>query len=117
MTASIQRLGRTALGVIREMGRMALFLAKAVGYFFLPPFRPRNLLRQIHFIGLRSLFVICLTAVFSGFVLSLLGYYTLSRFGSSGLLGPAVAFSVIRELGPVLSGLMVTGLAGSALTA
>src|SRR4030067_2970709 len=50
-------------------------------------------------------------------VLGLQGYYTLRKFGSEGLLGSAVALSLIRELGPVLSALMVTGRAGSALTA
>lgn len=82
-----------------------------------PPFRFRNLLKQVHFIGVRSLFVVGLTAVFAGMVLALQGYYTLTRFGAEGLLGPAVALSIIRELGPVLSGLMVTGRAGSALAA
>ncbi|MBF0358282.1 MAG: ABC transporter permease, partial [Magnetococcales bacterium] len=79
--------------------------------------RGQNILRQIHFIGIRSLFVIVLTAVFAGMVLALQGYYTLSKFGSEALLGQAVALSMIRELGPVLAGLMVTGRAGSALTA
>lgn len=96
---------------------MVLFLGTIFGALVRPPFRPRNLLVQIHFIGIRSLFVIALTAIFTGMVLALQGYYTLSRFGSEALLGPAVALSIIRELGPVLSGLMVTGRAGSALTA
>lgn len=113
----VRQLGTKTIGLIQEMGRMFLFLLTALGHFFLPPFRPVNLLRQIHFIGIRSLFVIALTASFAGMVLGLQGFYTLSRFGSEGLLGPAVALSMIRELGPVLSALMVTGRAGSALTA
>ncbi|MBF0296990.1 MAG: ABC transporter permease [Magnetococcales bacterium] len=113
----IQKIGATFLENIQEMGRMFLFLWDVALSFVTPPFRWTNLLKQIHFIGIRSLFVIALTAIFAGMVLALQGYYTLSRFGSEALLGPAVALSIIRELGPVLSGLMVTGRAGSALTA
>jgi phospholipid/cholesterol/gamma-HCH transport system permease protein len=74
-------------------------------------------LKEIHFIGTKSFFVIGFTAAFTGMVLALQGYYTLSKFGSEGLLGSAVALSLIRELGPVLSALMVTGRAGSAMCA
>jgi phospholipid/cholesterol/gamma-HCH transport system permease protein len=81
------------------------------------PSRPLHILKQISFIGAKSLFVICLTAAFTGMVLGLQGYYTLAKFGSEGMLGTAVALSLIRELGPVLTALMVTGRAGSAITA
>jgi phospholipid/cholesterol/gamma-HCH transport system permease protein len=77
----------------------------------------RHVVKQVHFIGVKSLFVIVLTASFTGMVLGLQGYYTLRKFAAEGLLGSAVALSLIRELGPVLSALMVTGRAGSALTA
>jgi phospholipid/cholesterol/gamma-HCH transport system permease protein len=73
--------------------------------------------RQIHFIGARSSFVILFTGAFTGMVLGLQGYYTLRKFGSEGLLGSAVAVSLIRELGPVLTALMVIGRAGSAICA
>lgn len=96
---------------------MGQFLLHA-GYSILrQPGRPVHILRQIRFIGAKSLFVIVLTAAFTGMVLGLQGYYTLAKFGSEGLLGTAVALSLIRELGPVLSALMVTGRAGSAITA
>ncbi|MBF0455955.1 MAG: ABC transporter permease [Magnetococcales bacterium] len=117
MSAFLQRIGQASLILIQEMGRMFLFLVSVLGTFFTLPIRGQNILRQIHFIGIRSLFVIVLTAVFAGMVLALQGYYTLSKFGSEALLGQAVALSMIRELGPVLAGLMVTGRAGSALTA
>ncbi|MBF0273281.1 MAG: ABC transporter permease [Magnetococcales bacterium] len=117
MVDFVRHIGSWTLGVIREMGRLFLFLWEVLLSIPAPPYRWTNFLKQVHFIGIRSLFVIALTAVFTGMVLALQGYYTLSRFGSEGLLGPAVALSIIRELGPVLSGLMVTGRAGSALTA
>lgn len=96
---------------------MALFF---VSFFFLafqPPFKLRNTVKEMYVIGFRSLLVIVLTASFTGMVLGLQGYYTLRKFGSEGLLGSAVALSLIRELGPVLSALMVTARAGSAMTA
>ncbi|MBF0191800.1 MAG: ABC transporter permease [Magnetococcales bacterium] len=117
MVDFVRYIGSLTLDVIREMGRLFLFLWEVLRSVPTPPYRWGNFLKQVHFIGIRSLFVIALTAVFTGMVLALQGYYTLSRFGSEALLGPAVALSIIRELGPVLSGLMVTGRAGSALTA
>lgn len=115
--ALAQRLGHETLKITAETGRLFLFLIAAVASMVMPPYRFRNILKQIHFIGVRSLFVVSLTAIFTGMVLALQGYYTLTRFGAEGLLGPAVALSIIRELGPVLSGFMVTGRAGSALAA
>jgi phospholipid/cholesterol/gamma-HCH transport system permease protein len=71
----------------------------------------------VHFIGFKSLLVIVLTGGFTGMVLALQLYLTLTRFASEAWLGPALAISLLRELGPVLCALMVTGRAGSALTA
>src|SRR5438445_5840635 len=94
-----------------------LFLIGTFAWMVRPPFRFMQVLKQIHFIGVKSLFVIVLTGTFTGMVLGLQGYYSLRKFGAEGLLGSAVALSIIRELGPVLSALMVTGRAGSAMTA
>lgn len=117
MESFAETVGNHVLRKIRRMGDMTIFLCAAVATVFRPPYRVRRIVKQIHFIGVKSLFVIALTAVFTGMVLGLQGYYTLRKFGSEGLLGSAVALSLIRELGPVLSALMVTGRAGSALTA
>jgi phospholipid/cholesterol/gamma-HCH transport system permease protein len=112
-----EALGARAIRAMGYLGRMGIFLGASLARAALPPYRVRNVVRQVHFIGVKSVFVIVLTAAFTGMVLALQGYYTLRKFGSEGLLGPAVALSLIRELGPVLSALMVTGRAGSALTA
>ncbi len=117
MTFLLRKLGRWTLLRVREMGRMLIFLFTALVYIFIPPFKFRLMLRQIRFFGNKSLLVILLTGSFTGMVIALQVYYSLSKFGSEALLGPAVALSLIRELGPVLSALMVTGRAGSALTA
>ena len=113
----VQRIGAASLFLIDEMGRMFIFLLQALAWLFRPPLRVRQIIKQLHFIGLKSTFVVILTATFTGMVLALQGYYSLRKFGSEGLLGSAVALSMIRELGPVLASLMVTARAGSAMTA
>src|SRR2546425_2891868 len=117
VASAVAGFGRTTLGLVGEMGRMMVFLISTVAWMVRPPFRFMQVLKQIHFIGVKSLFVIVLTGSFTGMVLGLQGYYSLRKFGAEGLLGSAVALSLIRELGPVLSALMVTGRAGSAMTA
>lgn len=117
MLLVLEKLGVGVLASLGYMGRLGLFLGYTLILVFIPPLKVRRVIRQLQFIGARSSLVIALTGVFAGMVLALQGYYTLSRFGSTGFLGPAVALSLITELGPVLSALMVTGRAGSALTA
>ena len=112
-----EKLGSLTLSLLQEMGRMLNFILYAFYRILRSPVKPVHILKQIHFIGARSFFVIFLTAAFTGMVLGLQGYYTLAKFGSEGMLGSAVALSLIRELGPVLSALMVTGRAGSAIAA
>ena len=113
----IRNLGAVSLLGLRRAGRMGLFLSQAFIFASTPPLKVSQLLKQIRFIGFQSTLVIFLTGAFAGMVLGLQGYYTLNRFGSAALLGPMVALSLIRELGPVLSALVVTGRAGSAMTA
>jgi len=83
----------------------------------LPPRKFWPTVKQVQFIGTKSFVVIGFTAAFTGMVLALQGYHTLTKFGSEGWLGSAIGLSLIRELGPVLSALMVTGRAGSAIAA
>jgi phospholipid/cholesterol/gamma-HCH transport system permease protein len=117
MTNIIERLGAQAIVRVRDMGRMLLFMLSAFAWLVRPPLRFHQIMKQLHFVGYRSTFVVVLTAGFTGMVLALQGYYSLRKFGSEGLLGAAVALSMIRELGPVLAALMVTARAGSAMTA
>lgn len=113
----VDQLGRLTLSLLREMGRMMNFLLYSIYTIFRSPGKIIVIFKQVHFIGAKSFFVIFLTASFTGMVLGLQGYYTLRKFGSEGMLGSVVALSLIRELGPVLSALMVTGRAGSAMAA
>jgi phospholipid/cholesterol/gamma-HCH transport system permease protein len=117
MERFVRAIGVWALSVLRGMGHMFLFLVHSLSYAFIPPFKFRVLLREIRFIGTKSMTVIILMGSFTGMVLALQGYHMLKKVGSEALLGPAVALPLIRELGPVLCALTITGRAGSALTA
>ena len=113
----LTRLGQFAILLLRRMGRyMLFFLQSFVAIFYWPP-QVAKIIQQIHFIGMKSVSIICLTAVFAGMVLGLQGYYTLVKFGSEGVLGAAVALSLIREMGAVLTAIMQIGRAGSSMAA
>ncbi len=117
MISNIRKLGDWFLYSFADLGRMGLFLLAVIRGMFSRPFRFSEVVRQIRIIGANSFGVIFFTSIFTGMVLGLQGYYTLRQFGSEGLLGSAVALSLIRELGPVLTALMVIGRAGSAMCA
>ncbi len=113
----LNKLGDAGLYVLQDMGRMGIYLAQAWKGAFRSPFRFAEFMRQMHFIGVGSLFVIFCTAATTGMVLGLQGYYSLHKFGAEGMLGSAVALTLIMELGPVLTAIMVAGRAGSAMCA
>lgn len=96
---------------------MVCFLTTAFFWVLFPPYLLRRIVKQINFIGVKTTLVIILTGSFTGMVLALQTYYALVKFGAETSLGPVVALSLIRELGPVIAALMVAGRAGSALTA
>lgn len=117
MNSIIRYLGSRVIILWSFLGKIFLFLLEIIYHVFTPPFKFKNLLRQIRFFGNKSMIVVIFTGAFSGMVLALQGFYALNKFGAEALLGPVVALSLIRELGPVLCALMVTGRAGSAVTA
>jgi len=117
MRSLLEKIGGTCLHTLTQVGRMGLFLSISLWSIIRPPYKIYPVVRQIHFIGARSVSVILFTGAFTGMVLGLQGDYTLRKFGSEGLLGSAVALSLIRELGPVVAALMVIGRAGSAICA
>ena len=117
ITNMLAGLGRMAISPVQELGRVAIFFVRGVIHLFSFPLQADKIIDQIYFIGTKSVFVICLTGAFTGMVLGLQGYYTLVKFGSEGLLGAAVALSLIREMGPVFTAIMVVARAGSAMAA
>ncbi len=113
----VKTLGAVTLMYLGRMGVMGIFLLKTFLCIFPPPLKFGRVLKQIRFIGAQSIFVILLTGGFTGMVLGFQGYYSLSRFGSDAFLGPMVGLALIKELGPVFTAFVVTGRAGSAITA
>ncbi len=103
--------------VLIRFGIAGIFLYETTLTIVLPPYSLKPLIKQISFIGARSLLVIVVAGLFVGMVIALQFYDTLVRFGSVSLLGSAVGLSLIRELGPVLTALMVIGRSGSAMCA
>ncbi len=100
---------------IEGVGRFVLFSIEAFLYAIRPPFRFHLLVSQMYFVGIGSLFIIGLTALFSGAVFALQSYYAFSLVGAEGLVGSSVAISICREIAPVFCGLLVTGRVGSAM--
>lgn len=115
--ATSEHVGKTVLDVTEGWGRSWLFMLRTVRAMLTPPFRPYLFFNQLLQIGVNSTLVIGLIGLFTGAVLAVQGVYTLSKFGATAFTGSAVALSLIRELGPVLTALMVIGRAGSAITA
>jgi phospholipid/cholesterol/gamma-HCH transport system permease protein len=115
--SSFERFGAYVIDSLTALGDFVIFLATALLYALRPPYKARLLIRQLRSIGADSFFLVGLIGLFTGMVLGLQGYNTLSRFGSEGALGTVVALVLVRELGPVLAALMVTARAGSAMAA
>jgi len=110
-------LGRAVLSVLQELGGVFIFFLRALVSIFFYPFQISKIVQQVFFIGTRSVFLISVVGLFTGMVLSLQGYYSLAKFGSESVLGGIVALSLLRELGPVLTGIMIVARAGSAMSA
>jgi phospholipid/cholesterol/gamma-HCH transport system permease protein len=101
----------------REFGRFALVLWRLLRWTPRRPWDVRELLRQMVRVGVDSLPVILLTAMFTGMVLALQTFTVLVRFGAERYVGSLVSLSLVRELAPVIGGLVIAGRAGSAMGA
>jgi phospholipid/cholesterol/gamma-HCH transport system permease protein len=115
MIGAIEKVGDSVLYYLEMTGQLALLLVRSIAALFKRPHDLLGIVRQIHFIGAKSLLVIVVAALFTGMVLALQFYNTLDRFGSLDLLGSATGLALVRELGPVMTALMVIGRAGSAM--
>lgn len=108
-------LGSKTIGLINTLGAVFIFFIRSlVSIFRRRQFQ--SIAKQVYFIGARSTLIVMLVGLFTGMVLGLQLYYTLVKFGSAGVLGSAVGLSLVRELGPVLTAIMITARAGSAIT-
>ena len=112
----IRQIGRTTLDRVSATGRAGLML---FGALIAPP-SIKNIpltIKQVYVVGVQSLAIIIVSGLFIGMVMALQGYTILTDYGAEGSLGPMVALSLLRELGPVVTALLFAGRAGSALTA
>ena len=113
----VEYLGAQFIEIVARSGLAGIFLGRVVcrrmhWRRFLP-----LLIEQIYFVGVLSFIVVDVSGLFIGMVVALQGYNTLSKFGAEQALGQLLALSVTRELGPVVTGLLFAGRAGTALTA
>ena len=113
----IDALGSYGINVCNQCGVFVLFLINTLTTLCTTKLKVKKLLVQMQHIGVDSLIIVILTGSFAGAVLAFQSYIGFKRFGAEEFIGPVVALSMARELGPVLTGLMVTGRAGSAIAA
>src|SRR5436190_8728429 len=117
MTGLIDGLGRRALELLRILGHHATFFVELLRACPTALRRPYLVIAQIHAIGNLSLVIIVASGMAVGFVLALQMYYALVTYGAAESLGLIVNLSLVRELGPVVTGLLFAGRAGTSLTA
>lgn len=113
----VDALGRSVLRSVEEIGRIFGLFLSVLSWMFRPPLKLRLIFKQMEFVGVRSIFVVVLTGTFTGMVLALQTYHGFRMFSAESMVGATVALSMTRELGPVLTSLMVTARAGSAMAA
>ena len=103
-----------AMLYLEETAKLTLEITIAT---FTPPFRFRYFIEQIEYIGIQSMMIAMLTAIFTGAVMALQMAFSLKRFGADAFVANILSVSLVRELGPVLTGLMVGGRVGAGITA
>ena len=113
----IDKLGRVVIRFFRATGRLGIFCGRTVYHCLTPPFYGRALLAQMIEIGFYSLPVVALTTLFSGMVIALQTFEAVSQFSAEGAVSMVVRVAVVRELAPVMAGLMVAGRIGAAMAA
>ena len=114
---AVAAVGRGTLGAVRGTGAVARFGVAGLSHLARPPFYGRMAWHAFVEFGFFSLPVVAMTAVFSGMVIALQSYTGFARFNAESAIAGVVALSVVRELGPVLAGLMVAGRVGAAMAA
>jgi phospholipid/cholesterol/gamma-HCH transport system permease protein len=108
--------GRGLMKIIDDLGAAAIFFSIGVANIFRRK-QLREIIQQVYYVGAKSSSIVMLIGLFTGMVIGLQLYSSLTKVGSEGFLGSIIALSLIRELGPVLTAIMITARAGSAMTA
>jgi phospholipid/cholesterol/gamma-HCH transport system permease protein len=110
-------LGRRAIFAFGSIGQISLFLMESLMATFSRPFYIKQTFHQLFRVGFLSLPIVTLTAIFTGIVLALQTYAGFARFSATGAVPTVIVLSIVRELGPVLTGLMIAGRVGAAMAA
>ncbi|MDI1443138.1 ABC transporter permease [Polyangium sp. 6x1] len=113
----LQRILDPVLGFFENIGTTVSLTLQTVAWLFRPPFRISQMLAAMDFIGVQSTFLVGLTGLFSGMVVALQSVYALKQFSAEANVGGIVAVSLMREVSPVFSALMITARAGSGMAA
>ncbi|MGE5174020.1 MAG: MlaE family ABC transporter permease [Betaproteobacteria bacterium] len=113
----LEVLGRRTSRIFAQIGAVIIFLMQALRWTVSRPFYVKNVVKQMEQIGVNSVPVVLTTALSTGMVLAYQSYTGFKRFGAETLIGAVVSLSMTRELGPVLTGLMVAGRAGASIAA
>ena len=117
MLGPFQRLGHATLKTLRKLGRASVFFMHVLAGLPEVFGRFRLLVAQLYSVGVLTVLLVGISGLFVGMVLGLQGFNVLSDFGAEQTLGVMVAAALVRELGPVVTALLFSGRAGSALTA
>jgi phospholipid/cholesterol/gamma-HCH transport system permease protein len=117
MFALVRDVGWRTIENVHGLGGIAQFGTQLCYETLVPPYRIGRVLDEIYNAGVLSLAIVCASGIAVGMVLGMQGYNTLVRFGAEQSMGAVVGLSLVRELGPVLTALLVVGRAGSAVAA
>jgi len=117
VTGSVSAIGRLVINFFEDVGSAVALWLRSTALLFVPPYHLRIIFKQCEQIGLRSLPVVLVSSTFIGMVFALHSYTGFSRFGATSFAPPVVALAITREMGPVITALMVAGRAGAAIAA
>jgi phospholipid/cholesterol/gamma-HCH transport system permease protein len=115
VTRLLEAVGRGVLRLLEDLGRFFTMLGRALLWAPRPPYDFPELLRQMVRVGVDSIPVVFLTTLFTGMVLALQTYHAFAKFNATSLVGSVVAISLMQELSPVLSSLMLAGRVGAGI--
>jgi phospholipid/cholesterol/gamma-HCH transport system permease protein len=114
---ALARVMSVPLDLLDAVGSTIVLAGRVFVWLIRPPWRIRQFIAAMDFVGVGSIFIVSLTGFFTGAVFALQTVYGFRRFGAEGMVGGVVALSLTREISPVFAGLMVTSRAGSAMAA
>lgn len=117
MTKFLQSIGSSSINSVNTLGEIFIFFWRALVAAFMPPYNFKLLLEQMYEIGYKSISIVIVSATAIGMVMVIQMAWGFERFGAKLLVGPVVTLSFVRELGPVVTSLLVGGRVGSGITA